>query len=75
MEAGRKTEALQWQALETRSARNEAVMRASGVTILSPQPDLEAALADAARRTNAAWEAKAGPDVAAILTAYRSRRP
>jgi TRAP-type C4-dicarboxylate transport system substrate-binding protein len=75
MEAGRRTEALQWQALETRTARNEAVMRANGVTIRSPQPDLAAALAEAARQTNAAWEAKAGPDVAAILAAYRSRGP
>lgn len=75
LEAGRKTEALQWQALETRTARNEAVMRASGVTIQPPQPDLEAALADAAKRTNAAWEATAGADAAAILTAYRGRSP
>jgi hypothetical protein len=45
------------------------------VTIRSPQPDLAAALAEAARQTNAAWEAKAGPDVAAILAAYRSRGP
>jgi len=37
--------------------------------------DLAAALAEAARQTNADWEAKAGPDAAAILAAYRSRGP
>jgi hypothetical protein len=49
--------------------------RASGVVIQPPQPDLEAALAEVAKQTDAAWEAKARPDVASILAAYRSRRP
>lgn len=73
--AGNQTETLQWQALETRTAKNEAVMHANGVDILAPQPDLARALADAARQINAAWEAKAGPQASAILAAYRARQP
>ncbi len=72
LEAGRRTEAVQWQTLATRTTHNEAVMRAAGVAILAPEPDLAAALATAAKQVNAAWEAKAGPDAAAILATYRS---
>ncbi len=66
MQAGRQTQALQWRAIVTRTARNEDVMRANCVVIRQPQSDLDAALAEAARQTNAEWEAKASPEIAAV---------
>jgi TRAP-type C4-dicarboxylate transport system substrate-binding protein len=69
--AARETEAAQWAALTTRTARNQEVMRRNGVAILSPDPSLAAALAAASGETIAAWRAKVGEQGAAILAAFR----
>ena len=63
-------EARGFRAIETRTAENEARMRANGVTIAA-SPMLRAALAQAAAPVVADWVARAGPDGAAILSAYR----
>jgi TRAP-type C4-dicarboxylate transport system substrate-binding protein len=69
-EAGRLTEARQFEAMATRGAENTARMQANGVTIATA-PGLRAALAQAAAPVIADWSARMGPEGEAILAAYR----
>ena len=69
-QAARDTEALQFEAMTTRQAENEARMRANGVTI-TRAPALRAALARAAAPVLADWMVRAGGEGDAILAAFR----
>lgn len=70
--AAAQTEARQFRAIGTRTAENEARMRANGVAIAT-SPALRAVLATAAAPVVADWTARAGADGEAILSAYRLR--
>ena len=70
-EAGRLTEARQFEAMATRGAENTARMQANGVAIAGT-PGLRAALAQAATPVIADWSKRMGSEGEAILTAYRS---
>lgn len=69
-EAGRQTEAHQFQAIATRLAENETRMRDNGVQI-GRAPELREALQRAAGPAIDAWTAQAGEQGRAILAAYR----
>ena len=71
LEAGRATEAHQFAAMTTRLAENEARMQANGVMV-ARTPALRSALVPFAAPVIADWVQRAGPEGAAILTAYRS---
>ena len=71
MAAGAEADARQWQAIRSRLAENEAVMRANAVTTHQPDPALRAALREAAAQTIAGWEAQAGEAGRAVIRAYR----
>ena len=69
-QAAAAAEARGFRAMGARTAENDARMRANGVTIAA-SPALRAALLQAAAPVVADWAARAGPDGAAILSAYR----
>ncbi|MBL6079029.1 TRAP transporter substrate-binding protein [Belnapia sp. T18] len=69
VEAGRLTEARQFEAMATRGAENAARMQANGVAI-TRTPGLRVALAEVAAPVIAGWSARMGPEGEAILVAY-----
>ena len=68
--AAAQTETRQFNAIRTRTAENAARLAANGVTV-APGTALRTALLLHAEPVIAAWAAKAGPDAAAALRAYR----
>jgi TRAP-type C4-dicarboxylate transport system substrate-binding protein len=70
VQAGRETEARQFEAITTRLAENQVRMQANGVAIAT-SPALRAVLAQAAAPVVAAWAVRAGGPGEAILAAYR----
>lgn len=69
--AAAETDGRQWEAIRSRLAENEAVMRRNGVAIHQPDAALRAALRSAAGTVIAAWENRAGEPGRAALRAYR----
>lgn len=70
--AGGEAETRQWNAIRTRLAANEAVMRTNGVTIHAMDTAMRSTLRGAAAGTITAWEAQAGEPGRAALRAYRA---
>ena len=71
--AGRETEARQWALIETRQAQNYEQIRQNGVTLnREPDPEMLAALKQAAGPAIEAWTASAGSDGAALLARFRA---
>ncbi len=69
-EAGRQTEARQWQAIVGRLEANRRVMRDNRVGIHEPDAALRTALRSAAETAVTQWRGQAGAAGAAILSAY-----
>jgi TRAP-type C4-dicarboxylate transport system substrate-binding protein len=73
--ASRQTEAELWVALSTRLQENYARMRANGVIIDKPAPELLAALQSGAVAAQQAWCARSGPECEQVLHAFRAGKP
>jgi TRAP-type C4-dicarboxylate transport system substrate-binding protein len=66
--AAAQTQTAQWQAIETRLARNEATMRANGVTIVGNiSPELRKKAMAAGAAAVAAWKSQIGAPARAIF--------
>ena len=73
--ASRQTEAELWVALSTRLQENYARMRANGVIIDKPAPEILAALQSGAVAAQQAWCARSGPQCEQVLRAFKAGGP
>jgi TRAP-type transport system periplasmic protein len=73
--ASRQTEAELWVALSTRLQENYARMRANGVIIDTPAPEIIAALQSGAVAAQQAWCARSGPECEQVLGAFKAGKP
>jgi TRAP-type C4-dicarboxylate transport system substrate-binding protein len=76
LSAAHETERAQWQVIHSRLAANYALMRANKVAVIGvPSAGLKVVLAHAAEGAIAEWQNQVGPEGAAVLQAYRRKRP
>ena len=71
LDAAKVAEVRGWKASIEEMAVKTAALKAAGVKVIPPSPELKAGFAKVGATIAAEWEKKAGPDGAAMLAAFR----
>jgi len=73
LEAANAAEMRGWEMSKKETAEKTAILKDNGITVVTPSPELMAGLKDIGASMLEEWKKQAGPEGAALLTAYQAK--